>query len=200
MPKITLTDFLDVVAKSGSPKATKVAEMKRRPPYDPRTDFYKAAREGIVAVHAEGRRKASLDEVLVGLSDPKKITAYPELIKGYKTWWGRKALEWFPPPTGTYSAHGVDVSIHPELGLRIDNEPHIIKLYFKAAPLAANRCELIIHLMETNLARGVRGSQPRMAVLDVRRSKLLACSESQAPLSAMLDAELAYIAAIWPNL
>ncbi|MEZ4253047.1 MAG: hypothetical protein R3B99_32975 [Polyangiales bacterium] len=38
---ISLTDFVDFAMESGTPKVTKVAEMKDRPDYQPAFDFYK---------------------------------------------------------------------------------------------------------------------------------------------------------------
>ena len=39
MAEISLTDFVDFVIKSGSPKLTKVKSAKTRPDYDPKTDY-----------------------------------------------------------------------------------------------------------------------------------------------------------------
>ena len=51
MPQISLTDFVDVVAKAGRPKATKVRQVKERHAYEPAFDFYKSLREHIVENH-----------------------------------------------------------------------------------------------------------------------------------------------------
>ena len=45
MIKISLTDFVDIASKSGTPKATKVAQVKARPDYEPKFDFYRPIRE-----------------------------------------------------------------------------------------------------------------------------------------------------------
>jgi hypothetical protein len=157
MPKITLTDFVDIVSKSGTPKATKVAQVKNRAAYDPRQDFYRAARERIVETHQKGQDKAFLRRVLVGLTDPKKITSYPEIIKGYTRWWGRKSLSWFTPPSDLFAVHGVDVSVNPELGLEINGDRHIIKLYFKDDALTKTKSDIVTHLMETCLRPRIKG-------------------------------------------
>lgn len=39
MPRITLTDVVDITSKSGTPKATKVNQIKYRQAYSPQTDF-----------------------------------------------------------------------------------------------------------------------------------------------------------------
>lgn len=86
MPQISLTDFIDVVTKSGRPKATKVRQVKERPEYEPAFDFYKAFREHLADLHRTGGTKADVAKVLDKLNDPKKIKAYPTLAAAYKKW------------------------------------------------------------------------------------------------------------------
>ena len=198
MPKISLTDFVDIVSKSGTPKATKVAQVKKRPEYDPRADFYKRAREVIVQTHRGGKSKAELASALSQLSDPKKRVNYPDLVKGYNKWWGRKALHWFEPPSGVFAAHGVEVSINPELGLDVNGTKFIIKLYFKGEALSKYRVDIATFLMEAQL-RTAAPAGATMSVLDVRNSKLLSARSLTAALRAALNAELAYISALWPD-
>ena len=202
MPQLSLTDFVDVVSLSGTPKATKVHQLKIRPSYDPIADFYKRIRESIVETHQGDLGKEHIDEVLVALTDPKKITAYPFVAGGYKKWWGRKNLVWFNPPSILYSNYGVDVSVNPELGLKVDGAPHLIKLYFKSKPLEKNKVDIITHLMATTLS-GLCPSTSNtitvMSVLDVRRGKLISPTVPISALMGMLQAELAYIATLWPS-
>jgi len=199
MPHLSLTDFVDVVSASGTPKATKIRQVKTRPTYSPAIDFWKPLREAIMETHTRGLPKGNLDLVLAGLTDRKKLTAYPPAIAGYKKWWGRSALQWFAPPSALYTAYGVDVSVNPELGLRVNGVPHIIKLYFKETTLTKNRVDIITYLMTAQLTQGVPGGCA-MAVLDVRRGHLIVPAGAPPDLSAVLDAELAYVAALWPRL
>lgn len=129
MPEISLTDFVDFVVKAGTPKLTKVRQLKERGDYDPAGDFWKPLREAVVDFHrAGGQDKHRLDSVLVGLTDPKKRNRYPDAISGYKKFLGRKTFEWFNPPKTLWSAGGLDVRINPELGLIISGERHVILL------------------------------------------------------------------------
>jgi len=198
MPKISLTDFVEIVSKSGTPKATKVAQIKNRPQYDPRSDFYKLAREAITDTHQKGGAKSDLDAALSELSDPKKKVNYPDLVKGYKKWWGNKTLQWFKPPSAVFAAHGVDVSVNPELGLIVNGAPHLVKLYLKGEKLTKVRADIVTFLMQSQLA-GAAPTGTIMSVLDVRNSKLISAGTPTPALSAALNAELAYVAAIWPN-
>lgn len=198
MPDLSLTDLVDVSASSGTPKMTKVRQIKNRPAYDPKIDFYRPFRERILAIHQEGLPKSELSDIVPSLTDPKKVTNYPSLVDGYRQWWGRKSLTWFSPPSLIWSAHGVDVRVNPELGLVINEVPHLIKMYLKADPLTKNRIEIITHLMDMTLSASCPVNTV-MAVLDVRNHRLLTPTVPVAGLTAGLDAELAYVAALWPN-
>jgi hypothetical protein len=200
MPQISLTDFVDIVSASGTPKATKVKEVKRRPPYQPSFDFYKQIRDGIVEAHQNRRGKTHLDGTLPVLTDRKKVAVYPSLVASYKKWWGRKDFVWFIPPNVLYSRNGIDISINPELGLEINGIPHLIKLYFKGEPLAKNKIDIITHLMAVSASPYCpQPGDTIMSVLDIRRQKLFTPTVPIPSLSATLNAELAYISALWPS-
>jgi len=198
LPKISLTDLVDIVSKSGTPKATKVAEVKARPDYEPAFDFYKPLRECIVDTHRGGRDKKALHAFLVSLTDAKKTANYPTAVNGYKKWWGRKDLTWFDPPRSTYQQSGVEVIINPELGLEVNGTRHLVKLYFKKEPLSKLRVDIITLLMESVLRPGSQHGEV-MSVLDVRHAKLFPFDQAAPASKAMVDAELAYIASLWPN-
>jgi len=193
---LSLTDLVDVVSAAGRPKATKVKRIKHRPPYTPVFDFYRPFRQHLRALHASDGPKAQVRAVIQGLTDAKKQRRYPDLVKGYCKWWGRKSLDWFEPPAQAWSAHGIDVRVNPELGLVVNGTPHVIKLYMKGRCLTKSRADLIMHLMGSALS-GTSPAGAVMAVLDVRRAKLMVPTVRIGGLGAMLDAELAYVAALW---
>ena len=85
------------------------------------------------------------------------------------------------------------------MGLSWATENHVIKLYFKEARLDRHRVALILDLMEYEL-RSKIGDGPTMSVLDVRASKLH--SRGGGPLTTipLVNAELAYISALWPQI
>jgi len=197
MPKLSLTDFVDVVLKSGTPKATKIVQVKERPDYHPALDYYKKLRDRVIETHSEGKDKAFLSNLIPEIDDQKKIQNYVDIVGAYKKWWGRKQLEWFDPPNKHFSHNGIDVMVNPELGLRINGEPHLIKLYFKPDPLRKNRTEIITHLMAKCLSDEVEVGT-KMSILDIRSANLISPTVPIASLDAMLMAELAYIAALWP--
>lgn len=198
MPRLSLTDFVDIASSSGTPKAGKIRTIKNRPPYNPAFDFYKSLRDHIKQAHNQDKGKVHLNRILPSLTDKKKLSSYPILIDGYRKWWGNKKLVWFKPATSIYSEYGIDVRINPELGLKISGKPFLIKLYFKAEPLSKNRIDVILFLLESQLSEQ---SPPgtTMALLEVRRSKLYTPTVHIPALPAILSAELSYIATLWPN-
>jgi len=199
MPRISLTDLVEVVSASGTRKAIKISQIKRRPKYKPAFDFYKTVRDKLAEVHKNNLPKSALDQSLIYVSDPKKLNIYPDIVRGYKKWWGRKSLVWFDPPDILFSKNGVDVSINPELGLELNGSPHLVKLYFKSDPLAKSRIEIITHLMGNSLSR-MCPEHTKMSVLDIRNSKLITPNIPVPNMDAIIDAELAYISSIWNSL
>lgn len=199
MHKISLTDFVDIVSKSGTPKATKISNVKHRPNYVPATDFYKPLRDAVIETHKNNFSIIDLRKLIHSLHDGKKIKNYPDLINGYISWCGKKRLEWFEPVSDSFILHDIAVSINPELGLIINGQPHLIKLYFKSDPLTRNRIDIVTHLMEVCLRKHCKHGET-MAVLDIRNGKLLTPKVPIPALSAILEAELAYISALWPNI
>ena len=200
MIAISLTHFVDFVCKSGTPKLTVVQNAKKQVEagYDPATDFYKLLRERIIEMHTEGQPKSVLDTLTAALADKKKQTAYPEIVKGYKTFLGKKKIMWFPPPKDDWTHGGLSVSVNPEVGLEINGTRYAIKLYFKADKLSKLRADIITHLMQLVLASGKKPSV--FAVLDVRRPKLFAAPSPTTGLTALLQGEAASFAAIYSTI
>ena len=77
-------------------------------------------------------------------------------------------------------------------------KPHLIKLYFKSDKLAKNRIDIITHLMEICLKEH-SPNETTMSVLDTRNSTLIYPTVPIPTLNASLKAELAYMAALWPD-
>lgn len=198
MPTLSLTDFVDVVSRTGARRISKIAEIKRRPAYSPQMDFYKAIREAIVEMHAKSLPRTHIVDTIRKLTDRKKIMNYPEITAGYGRWLGRKEPEWFAPPTALFSGDGFEVRVNPELGLVVNGAPHIIKLYFKGEALPKSGIRIAAHLMEISLRDSCRDGAI-MSILDTRSSKLLSPQVPLARLTVGLRGELAYMASVWPD-
>jgi hypothetical protein len=196
MPKISLTSLADIASAAGTQKVTKVRAIKRRGPYSPAIDFYKALREALVTAHDNGWSKANLLEVPHAQTDLKKVSSYLAAVNGYNKWWGQKTLHSFEAPRSVYSKHGIDVPVNPETGIDTGTVQYVMKFYLNVDPLDAFRANLITGLMETALRDRCQAAE-LMAVLDVRRGKLFIMGSQLATLKAIIDAELAYVAGLW---
>lgn len=195
MRRLSLTDFVEVVSKSGTPKATKVRQIKERPDYNPSSDYYKQIREAIVQLHKDNLGNDFLDSIIMNIS-VKKRENYSAIRAGYNKWRGKKEITWFEPPSRLYESSGISVSVNPELGLRINDRPYLIKLYFKPEKLTKNRVDIITYLMTTCL-KDMSPTETTMSILDTRNSKIIEEPLADDTLATLIDAELAYIARLW---
>ena len=187
---ISLTRFIDFVVKSGSPKLTSVRDTKKQllEGYSPATDFYKQLREAMVAMHRDGDPIFRLEQFVEGMEDGDRRQNFIICTNGYKKFFGpRRKFQWFEPPRAEWDHGRIVVRVNPELGLVIDDVPHVIKLHFK--PDEPNRRELntILHLMRT--AFELESVENVYAVLDVRRGKLFCESKYDPSLTFLLKGE-----------
>jgi hypothetical protein len=197
MIEITLTEFVDFVIKSGSPKVTVVKNCKKRhqETYDPKTDFYKKLRDGIVDFHRRAQPKAALDALVHGIADKNKVVAYPILVAAYKRFLGRKNFAWFQPPKESWIHSTLSVTLNPELGVEIEGEPHLIKLYFKDQQPSKLQVNSILHLLHLELENK---KQPRtIALLDIRRAKLITMGTPDPLLTPLVQGEALSFAQIY---
>lgn len=198
MIEISLTEFVDFVTKAGSPKLTVVRDVKKRHDegYNPAADFYKKLRDGIVEIHRRGKPKSALDALAVGITDRNKRRAYPLLIQGYKRFLGNKRVTWFNPPDKPTWTHGdLAVRINPELGLRINGIPHLIKMYLKQEPLRKLAIPTILHLLHINLAD--KKNPKQIGILDVRHGRLIPVEDFDPSFTPLLEGEALSFANIY---
>lgn len=199
MIKISLTDFVDFVSKVGTTKFTQVKTVKHREPYHPAHDFWKFLRDGIIELHEKELERSHLDSILKKITDKKKIKRYPELIKQYKSFLGRKKIEWFEPPFEEWKHHDLRVSLNPEVGLEINEKFYVIKLYFKADKLTQNKADLILLLMNERLKKG-DFEDVVFAVLDVPRKKMFENNKLKKIHIPLLEGEALSFINIWKSI
>lgn len=128
--KVGLTQFLDFILKSSAAKTNFVKNLKSQPEYHPVFDYWKKLRETVIKSH---KNKLTFDcfETLVQTVDQKKKQNYIDVIKQYKKFIKNKDVSWFDPGKSHWLSDNLIVRSSPELGLLINDEPHLIKLFFK---------------------------------------------------------------------
>ena len=195
MPNISLTDFVDFVSKSGTPKSTHVRKVKNRGDYKPYQDYYKQIREAIIGMHEQNQDVSVLENIITRVN-AKKQANYLNVINGYKKWIKNQSFGWFEPPKSDFELSETTIRINPELGLIANgSKKTVIKLYFKAEPISKYRIDIITHLMQNSI-----GGDYEMAVLDCQNAKLIKASKSNVELGAHIIGEIAYLEALWVNL
>jgi len=200
MPEISLTDFVDFVISSGTPKLSKVRQIKERGEYKPAFDFWKPIREGVVSFHrSRSQDRRDLDRILTPIDDPNKLGKYPDCIRGYRRFLGRKRITWFNPPSGRWGPRNLTIRVNPELGLNINGVPHIVKLYFKKDPLSRRRVDIIILLLHAALGRTARQGT-HYAILDVPRGRLFEDDAPSTSLLPLLRGEAMSFVTMWESI
>ena len=199
MINISLTDFIDFVSKVGTPKYTLVNKIHLREAYQPAFDFWKPLRDGIIDLHKLGQDKSALDNVLSNLTDKKKIGRYPALVDSYKSFLGRKNIEWFEPPFKEWKMSDLRIKLNPELGIDINGKLYVIKLYFKSDPLSQMKADLILLLMNTKLKKG-DFKEATFAVLDIERKKLFEKTKLDKSHFSLLEGEALSFITIWNSI
>lgn len=188
--RISLTQFTNFALKAGPEQLTAVRTIKKQhsQPYSPAPDPYKRFRAGVIRTHQNNLPKQALDALIDAQTDPNKQEDYPELVAGYKSFWGRKKMDWFQPPAGIWSVDDLEISVKPELGLIIDGDAHLIKMYpNKPRELDKRKAAVVMHVMR--LAIPAIDEMMKTCILDVRKGKLFSCSKLDADAEALLHGQ-----------
>lgn len=197
--KISLTDFIDFVSKTGSTKLTQVRKVKERKPYHPATDYYKYVREGIIAIHEAEGNKREFEDLVKSTPDIRKMDNFEKAIKGYTKFIGKKTISWVQPPFRHWRSGNLDVKLNPEVGLKYDGTKHFIKLYFKSEALSKTKASQILSLMESEL-RAKAKRDDLFCVLDVRAGKLFCNDKRDVSLLPLLKGEAMSFETIWNSI
>lgn len=196
---LSLTDFIDFAIKAGTPKLSKVREIRGRGPYHPATDYWKPLRDLVRDLHEAGTfDKHALSAFGSEYKDPKKVTRYRPACEGYIRFLGRRQMKWFAPPHAVWTPSRLRVRVNPELGLVIASTPFAIKLYFKSDKLSKQRIDLLTFLMRSQLSASHEGCH--FAVLEVSTGKLFEANDTGLNLMPLLLGEAASFVSIWDSL
>lgn len=167
MDRISLTGFVDFVLEAGA--GGEVDPLKERKG-DAVPDYYTALRDAIVAMHRNDLPPTSLDEAIAREPSEKKRRIFTRAVEGYRRFLTTGTMKWFDPPRTSYRMGMHEVDVNPELGLAIDETPHVIKMYLRGEPLTPRRTSVMLSLLAGRLGRKCPGHV--FGVLDVRQGKL----------------------------
>lgn len=190
--KITLTEFINFVNKSGTAKATVVKNAKKRRedednPYT--TDYWYTLRNRIIEFHKKGKDIDYIDDTINHINSERK-TNYEILIKGYKKFLGKKKIKYLTPIRKTWVIGDISIALNPELILEINKKIYIIKLYMSAKEsMNKKHADLILTLLEHEMRSKVGGDEPIFAVLEVKTGKLFPQKKKDLSLYPLLKGE-----------
>jgi len=171
MDRISLTGFVDFVLEAGAGGDGDPLKERKG---DSSPEFYQSLRDAIVAMHREDLLPVTLDQVVSREPSEKKRRVFGRVVEGYRRFLATGSMKWFEPPRTRYRMGAHEVDVNPELGLAIDETPHVIKMYFRGEPLTPRRTSVMLSLLAGRLGRICPGHV--FAVLDVRHGKLHAVS------------------------
>lgn len=195
---VSLITFMDYVGAANP--TTKVSVVKRAKefyeddtPYEMRA-FWEPFKRAAVEDLKNGSDR--LSSVVAGATDRRR-TSYDVARRGLRTWLDSASVEFgSQPKKSIWRAGGLEVSCNPEVGLRIDGRPTIVKLYPKQEKLAVRKVEPALALLQ----RTHGGDDRDVAVLDVRRSRLHTLTREIPGIDALLAAEAAAFLVMWRSL
>lgn len=200
--KISLTEFMNFVNKSGSVKATVVSKAKnnREEEYAHWKDYWLPLRNKIKDVHKKRGSHEDLKEVINSIHEDKKEN-YKLSVEGYCSFWKKKKIEWVEPPKKTWALGDIRIELNPELGLVINDKVYIIKLFTTAnSSIDKRHADLILHLMEKELRPKVGGDEVIFGVLDVKRGKLFENKTQETSLYSLLKGEAQSFESQWKDI
>lgn len=199
-PRVSLTHFIDFTAAQGTSRVTQVrrAIQYRQTDYSAGAfDYWKRLREAVVRMHRGGRGFEVL-RAAVDTASKARRENYAATTDAYSRWARSRQLEWFAVSPRLFGSTLIDLNVNPELGLKIDGVPHIVKLYFRAEALTKGKAAMGLSILSEAYAPLVRtGVVP--AMLDIRRGKLFTPPFDPSTVT-LLRGEIAAFAALWAEI
>lgn len=200
--RIGLTQFINFSTKGSSAKINEVKKIKYQDSdYHPAKDYWKQLRDAIIKFHEQGLNLEYFDFLLEDIDDKKKVN-YQSAVKQYISFIKKKDIEWFPPGKSIWTTDQLSVRSSPELGLIINGEPHLIKLYFKGKREKIDKRNINSTLTLLNTSTYEIGHDPSVnkSVLNLHNQKLYTNNDFDAAHLLALQAEANQFVYIWDNI
>ncbi|RJF32071.1 hypothetical protein D4741_20075 [Pseudoalteromonas gelatinilytica] len=199
--KLGLTQFIKYTLKGSGAQARAVREIKYQDEYHPAFDYWKVLREGIIKYHSEGHNNDYLYTLLNSV-EQKKQENYREAVKKYLKFMKNKNVQWFDPGRAFWSIENMKVRSTPELGLIIDGQPHLIKLYFtgKKEKMDKRICKDSLTLMQSSIFDTEPSNETKFSILNIQKSKLITNDKLNQDDLIALEAQAIQFMYIWKKI
>jgi hypothetical protein len=195
---IGLTQFIDFTVKGSSAKTNTVRKIKYQNEYHPAFDYWKQLRDGIIRFHEQELNFDFLEELVRDI-DKRKRANYIAALKSYKKFINEKHISWFNPGKANWINDELSVRCSSELGLIINDQPHIIKLYFKGKSEKIDKRNILTTLTLLNSAsyEVSHDSQTKHSVLNLQKNSLFGINEVNQDMLIALESEASQFLYIW---
>lgn len=200
-PSIGLTQFTDFTFKGVTGKTSMVRQIKYQEDYHPAFDYWKSLRDRLRKFHENEYG----NDYLIALINEVPIAKqknYQEAIKAYLKFIKNKEIEWFEPGKSNWYSEYLTVRSTPELGLKIDGIPYLIKLYFKGKneKIDKNKCKSSLTLLSHSVFSKEHVEETMPAILNVQKGKLITDDTSTKDHLIALTSEAAQFRVIWDSI
>jgi hypothetical protein len=195
---IGLTQFIDFTVKGSAAKTSMVRKIKYQDNYHPSFDYWKQLRDGIIKYHENGLELDFFDTLIEEL-DHKKKPNYIEAIKQYKKFLRNKDVVWFDPGKATWVGAELNVRASSELGLIINGQPHLLKLYFKGKneKVDNRNIKTALTLLNSAFYEKSYNFDINYSVLNIQKNKFYTDNNINADKLIALESEASQFMYIW---
>ncbi|WP_262174240.1 hypothetical protein [Saccharococcus sp. Marseille-Q5394] len=195
---IGLTQFIDFTVKGSSAKMNMVRKIKYQDDYHPALDYWKQLRDGIIKYHSEHHKPEFLDTLIQSV-DEKKKENYTFAIRQYRKFLKNKDVSWFNPGKARWISDELAVRSSPELGLMIDGEPHLIKLYFKGKKEKVDKrtTQTVLALLNSSFYEEKHSEAVHHSVLNIQKNNFITDNNCNDDQLIALESEAAQFIYIW---
>ncbi len=199
---MSLTQFLTFsLTENGASRAKYVRKVKYDT-YTPGGDYWKRLRESIKKIHEQNLPLETLFSV-VDQVDAKKKENYKKSIDQYVKFFKNKDVEWFDIGSSHWEFNGtLLVRSQPELGLYINGQPYLLKIYYKGKThnVRKPKVQSTLTLMEASMRNFTPPSGAIPAILNLHNNKLYVASGIDQDLLLSLEGDAAQLTFLWENI
>ncbi|GAB1303951.1 MULTISPECIES: hypothetical protein [Bacillus] len=189
--KVSLTQFLDFTMKGNSSSKTKQVRKIKYEEYSPGSDYWRQLRNEIRKIH-ENDLPIELLYNLIDRIVEKRKDNYRKSISQYINFIKSNQVEWFSVGDSSWTFEDkLLVRSQPELGLSVNGEPLLLKIYYKGKNnrVDKRKVQTTLHLMglsNKNFEPPV-GAKP--AILNLHNNKLYKLENVDRDLELSLNSE-----------
>ncbi len=170
MPNVIVFErFADFLIKKQQYKKSYVHNVIQKGIYKPEQDYYLKLRQKLITLFKKNIPLSELDNILKKIASTK-FSNYEILIDQIQNFMQGKKYSWITPPRNAIVYAGLELTVNPEIGLNINNETYLIKMYFKKIKLDPTKARIMQKIMQDALKDET--ANIKIAIWDIRRGVL----------------------------